>query len=81
MPRIDAWPDRLAEQRDEALTIGTLPDYAVVAPKDLIATIKIIRSGPRKRPVGSRLWFVKAVRDAAPFRHLNVGLVVTELPA
>ena len=27
---------------DEALTIGTLPDYAVVAPKDLIATIKII---------------------------------------
>jgi molybdenum cofactor cytidylyltransferase len=27
---------------DEALTIGTLPDYAVVAPKDLVATIKII---------------------------------------
>ena len=27
---------------DEALTIGTLPDYAVVAPRDLVATIKII---------------------------------------
>ncbi len=27
---------------DESLTIGTLPDYAVVAPKDLVATIKVI---------------------------------------
>ena len=27
---------------DEALTLGTLPDYTVVAPKDLVATIKII---------------------------------------
>ena len=27
---------------DESLTIGTLPDYAVVAPKDLVATVKII---------------------------------------
>src|SRR3977135_2769032 len=27
---------------DEALTIGTLPDYAVVARKDLVATIKIV---------------------------------------
>ena len=25
---------------DESLTIGTLPDYAVVAPKDLVATVK-----------------------------------------
>ncbi len=27
---------------DESLTIGTLPDYAVVSPKDLVATIKVI---------------------------------------
>ena len=27
---------------DESLTVGTLPDHAVVAPKDLVATIKVI---------------------------------------
>src|SRR5450755_4396944 len=27
---------------DESLTIGTLPDFAVVAPKDMVATVKII---------------------------------------
>ncbi|MGH7078272.1 MAG: 4-diphosphocytidyl-2C-methyl-D-erythritol kinase, partial [Acetobacteraceae bacterium] len=27
---------------DEALTFATLPDYAVVAPKEMVATIKII---------------------------------------
>ena len=32
---------------DEALTIGTLPDYAVVAPKDLLATIRSFRSRSR----------------------------------
>jgi len=68
---------------DEAITIGTLPDYAVVAPKDLLATIKIIpfavagnvlsvaealaRQGPRPLTVH-------------PFRRLTVGLVITELP-
>jgi molybdenum cofactor cytidylyltransferase len=68
---------------DEALTIGTLPDYAVVAPKDLIATIKII---PFSVP-GNVLSVAEALaRQSAgpltlhPFRPLNVGLVVTELP-
>jgi molybdenum cofactor cytidylyltransferase len=68
---------------DEALTIGTLPDYAVVAPKDLLATIKIIPfSVPGK---------VLAVAEALarqngspltvhPFQHLRVGLIATELP-
>ena len=68
---------------DEALTIGTLPDYAVVAAKDLIATIKII---PFSVP-GNVLSVAEALaRQGAspltlhPFRHLKVGLVVTELP-
>ena len=40
--RVDAaMIDRL-NTIDELLTIGTLPDYAVVAPKDLVATVKII---------------------------------------
>ncbi|MSP03595.1 MAG: 4-diphosphocytidyl-2C-methyl-D-erythritol kinase [Acetobacteraceae bacterium] len=68
---------------DEALTIGTLPDYAVVAPKDLVATIKII---PFSVP-GTVLTVAEALArqngtplTLHPFRHLKVGLVATELP-
>ncbi len=68
---------------DEALTIGTLPDYAVVAPRDLVATIKIV---PFSVP-GNVLSVAEALaRQVAspltlhPFRHMRVGLVVTELP-
>ena len=81
--RIDtARIDRL-NSIDEALTIGTLPDYAVVAPKDLVATIKII---PFSVP-GNVLSVAEAlVRQGScpltlhPFRPLKVGLVITELP-
>jgi molybdenum cofactor cytidylyltransferase len=81
--RIDtAAIDRL-NSIDEAITIGTLPDYAVVAPKDLIATIKII---PFSVP-GKMLSVAEAVARQGPspltlhpFRALKVGLVVTELP-
>src|SRR6201994_3572176 len=68
---------------DESLTIGTLPDYTVVAPKDLVATVKIV---PFAVP-GNVLAVAEAlIRQAGspltlhPFRHLKVGLVVTELP-
>jgi molybdenum cofactor cytidylyltransferase len=68
---------------DEAMTIGTLPDYAVVAPKDLIATIKII---PFSVP-GTVLTVAETLArqngsplTLHPFRHLQVGLVATELP-
>jgi molybdenum cofactor cytidylyltransferase len=68
---------------DEALTIGTLPDYAVVAPKDLIATIKII---PFSVP-GTVLTVAETLArqngsplTLFPFQHLQVGLVATELP-
>ena len=68
---------------DEALTIGTLPDYAVVAPKDLVATIKII---PFSVP-GTVLTVAETLArqngsplTLHPFQHLRVGLVATELP-
>jgi molybdenum cofactor cytidylyltransferase len=68
---------------DESLTIGTLPDFAVVAPKDLVATVKII---PLSVP-GNVLAVAEAlIRQAGsplilqPFHNLKVGLVVTELP-
>src|SRR4029077_12340981 len=62
---------------DESLTIGTLPDHAVVAPKDLVATVKII---PFAVP-GNVLAVAEAlVRQTVspltlhPFEHLKVGL-------
>jgi molybdenum cofactor cytidylyltransferase len=68
---------------DESLTVGTLPDYAVVAPRDLVATIKVI---PFSVP-GTVLSVAETVarQDGSPltlrpFKPLKVGLVVTELP-
>ena len=68
---------------DELLTLGTLPDYAIVSPKDLVATVKII---PFSVP-GNVLAVAEALICQAgsplalhPFHHLKVGLVVTELP-
>ncbi|GGG25927.1 4-diphosphocytidyl-2C-methyl-D-erythritol kinase [Caldovatus sediminis] len=68
---------------DESVTVATLPPYAVVEPREMIATIKII---PFAVP-GTVLQVVEAVaRSGAPalqvkpFRPLQVGLVFTELP-
>jgi molybdenum cofactor cytidylyltransferase len=81
--RIDAARIDRLNTIDEALTIGTLPDYAVVAAKDLVATIKII---PFSVP-GAVLSVAEAlVRQGSsplalhPFRSLKAGLVITELP-
>jgi molybdenum cofactor cytidylyltransferase len=81
--RVDAARIDRLNTIDEAMTIGTLPDCAVVAPKDLIATIKII---PFSVP-GTVLAVAEAlVRQRPgplilhPFRALKVGLVITALP-
>ncbi len=81
--RVDAAMINRLNTIDESLTIGTLPDFSVVAPKDLVATVKII---PFSVP-GNVLAVAEAlVRQAGsplilhPFHHLKVGLVVTELP-
>ncbi len=68
---------------DEALTIGTLPDGAVVARRDLVATVKVI---PFAVP-GTLVQVAETVAAhggpalrLCPFRPLTVGLVVTQLP-
>ncbi|HEX5326903.1 MAG TPA: molybdopterin-binding/glycosyltransferase family 2 protein [Acetobacteraceae bacterium] len=68
---------------DESLTLGTLADAAVVATKDLVATIKVI---PFAVP-GAVLSVAEAIARQGPpaltlhpFRPLKVGLVATELP-
>ena len=67
----------------EAITLGTLPDFSVVAARDLVATIKII---PFAVP-GSLLSVAEAVARQGgpaltvhPFKPLKVGLVATQLP-
>lgn len=68
---------------DESLTLATLPDNAVVAPGDMLATIKVI---PFAVP-GAILDQAEALARAEgppfalhPFRKLKVGLVLSELP-
>ena len=67
----------------ESLTIGTLPDGAVVSAREMVATIKVI---PFAVP-GHVLDAVKAASrnggaglSVHPFRPLQVGLALTELP-
>ena len=66
---------------DEALTVGTLPDYAVVAPREMVATIKVI---PFSVPGAVLDRAIDAIRAPAltlhPFRPLRVGLVMSTLP-
>ncbi len=65
---------------DESLTVATLPDYAVVAPGDMVATIKVI-------PFAVTAATQSAVEAAAlpgafalyPFRPRRVGLVISEI--
>lgn len=81
--RVDAGRIDRLNTIDEALTLGTLPDYTVVAAKDLVATIKIV---PFSVP-GNVLSVAEAMARQGgspltlhPFRHMKVGLVVSELP-
>ena len=68
---------------DEAITIGTLPPFAVVEPRQMVATVKIIPFAASNDAVeqcaqvaiseGPLLW-------VAPFQPRSVGLVQTRLP-
>ncbi len=81
--RVDARKVDRINGIDESLTLGTLPDFAVVAAKDLVATIKIV---PFAVPGALLDVAVTIARQGGaalrlhPFRPLKVGLVVTELP-
>ena len=68
---------------DEAVTLGTLPPFAVVEPRQMVATVKII---PFAAPEDAVKQCVQAAISAgpllrvAPFRPLSAGLVQTRLP-
>lgn len=67
---------------DESITLATLPNFSLVRPKEMLATIKVI---PFAVP-GGALGVAEAllrqhrVLNLHPFRPLKVGLVLTELP-
>jgi molybdenum cofactor cytidylyltransferase len=81
--RVDAARIDAINLLHESLTIGTLPDLSVVAPREMVATIKVI---PFAVP-GHVLDAVEAAsREGGaglslhPFRPLRVGLALSELP-
>jgi len=68
---------------DESITIGTLPRFAVVEPRQMIATVKIIPFAVPEDAL-ARCAAIAAEGEpllrVVPFRALSVGLVQTRLP-
>jgi molybdenum cofactor cytidylyltransferase len=80
--RLDAAKLHAFNDIDESVTLATLPDYVAVAPGDLVATLKIIPfavSAATMKAAETLLAGAPAI-SVAPFRPLNVGLVLTTLP-
>ncbi len=68
---------------DESLTLATLPNFSVVRPKEMLATIKVIPFAVPGAVLGvaeSLLRREGPVLAIHPFRPLRVGLVMSELP-
>ena len=80
--RVDAASVDRINACHESLTLGTLPDATAVAPREMVATVKVI---PFAVP-GAVLDEAGRIAAAAPplslhpFRRLRTGLVLTELP-
>ena len=68
---------------DEAVTVATLPRYAVVAPRQMVATIKIIPFAVPRDLIEQAAAIAAEggpLIRVAPFRARMVGLVQTRLP-
>ena len=79
--RADAAVIDAVNAADEALTVGTLPDYAIVSPREMVATIKVIPfSVPGAVLDRALAAFAAPALVLHPFRPLTVGLVMSTLP-
>jgi molybdenum cofactor cytidylyltransferase len=81
--RVDAAKIDRINAVDESLTVGTLPDYAVVAARDMVATIKVIPFAVPGALLEVALTIARQGPPAMtlhPFRPFKVGLVASELP-
>jgi molybdenum cofactor cytidylyltransferase len=68
---------------DEAVTLGTLPPFAVVEPRQMVATVKIIPFAVPEEAVARAADFATAgepLLRVAAFRALSVALIQTRLP-
>jgi molybdenum cofactor cytidylyltransferase len=77
--RIDA-----LNELDESVTVATLPPFARVEPRQMVATIKIIPYAAPRTAVERAVAVAKAANQplvsVAPFRTMRAGLVQTRLP-
>ncbi|MBV8914740.1 MAG: molybdopterin-binding/glycosyltransferase family 2 protein [Acetobacteraceae bacterium] len=78
--RVDAAAIEAINAVHEAMTVGTLPDYAVVAPREMVATIKVIPFAVPGRVVEQAVAAAGPALSLHPFRPLRVGLVMSTLP-
>ncbi|MDB5406907.1 MAG: 4-diphosphocytidyl-2C-methyl-D-erythritol kinase [Rhodospirillales bacterium] len=68
---------------DEAVTLATLPPYAVVEPKQMVATVKIVPFAVPRDTIERCVALAsggESILRVAPFLKLNVGLIQTRLP-
>jgi molybdenum cofactor cytidylyltransferase len=68
---------------DEAVTLGTLPPFAVVEPRQMVATVKIIPFAVPEEAVARAADFAAAgepLLRIAGFNSLSVALIQTRLP-
>lgn len=68
---------------DEAITVATLPAFDDVAPRAMLATIKIIPYAVKRAALDATLGLAKALGPVAavePYRAKRIGLVSTALP-
>jgi molybdenum cofactor cytidylyltransferase len=68
---------------DEAVTLGTLPPFAIVEPRQMVATVKIIPFAASEAAVARCADLARtggALLRVAPFRPLAAALIQTRLP-
>jgi molybdenum cofactor cytidylyltransferase len=77
--RIDA-----LNELDEAVTVATLPPFARVEPRQMVATVKIIPYAAPRTAVSRAIEVAQSANQplvsVAPFKALRAGLVQTRLP-
>jgi len=77
--RVDA-----LNELDESVTVATLPPFARVTPRQMVATVKIIPYAAPRVAVDRAIAVAKASNQpmvsVAPFKPMRAGLVQTRLP-
>ena len=69
---------------DESVTVATLPPFARVTPRQMVATVKIIPYAAPRSAVGRAVEVAQSANQPlisiAPFKSMRAGLVQTKLP-